>query len=57
MEIPKYIQDKIKQQNEACFKAAKLESEIANWCDKSGMIFGVKSTRKQKELLMMRLPL
>lgn len=27
MELPKYIQDKIKQQNEACYKAAKLEAE------------------------------
>lgn len=34
MELPKYIQDKIKQQNEACFKADKLEREIDNWCDK-----------------------
>ena len=31
MELPKYIQDKIKQQNEACFRAAKLEREIDNW--------------------------
>lgn len=37
MELPKYIQDKIKQQNEACFKADKLEREIDNWCDKSGI--------------------
>lgn len=35
MELPKYIQDKIKQQNEMYFKAAKLEREIDNWCDKS----------------------
>lgn len=35
MELPKYIQDKIKQQNEAVFKAQKLEREIDNWCDKS----------------------
>ena len=28
MEIPKYIQNKIKQQNEACKKASKLETEI-----------------------------
>lgn len=37
MELPKYIQDKIKQQNEAVFKAQKLEREIENWCDKSGI--------------------
>lgn len=37
MELPKYIQDKIKQQNEAVFKAQKLEREIDNWCDKSGI--------------------
>ena len=37
MELPKYILDKIKQQNEACFKAGKLEREIDNWCDKSGI--------------------
>ena len=36
MEIPKYIQTKIKQQNEACFKAAKLQREIENWCQLSG---------------------
>lgn len=37
MELPKYIQDKIKQQNEAVFKAQRLEREIDNWCDKSGI--------------------
>ena len=37
MELLKYIQDKIKQQNEAVFKAQKLEREIDNWCDKSGI--------------------
>lgn len=37
MELPKYIQDKIRQQNEAVFKAQKLEREIDNWCDKSGI--------------------
>lgn len=36
MEIPKYIQNKIKQQIEACNKAAKLEAEIENWCQLSG---------------------
>ena len=36
MEIPKYIQNKIKQQNEACKKASKLEEEIENWCQLSG---------------------
>lgn len=36
MEIPKYIQNKIKQQNEACKKASKLEAEIENWCQLSG---------------------
>ena len=30
MELPKYIQDKIKQQNEAVFKAQRLEMEIDN---------------------------
>lgn len=37
MDIPKYILDKIKQQNEACIRASKLELEIDNWCDKSGI--------------------
>lgn len=37
MELPKYIQDKIKQQNKAVFNAQQLEREIDNWCDKSGI--------------------
>lgn len=37
MEIPKYIVDKIRKQNEAVFKAQRLEREIDNWCDKSGI--------------------
>lgn len=37
MELPKYIQNKIKQQNKAVFKAQQLEREIDNWCDKSGI--------------------
>lgn len=37
MDIPKYILEKIKQQNEACIKASILEQEIDNWCDKSGI--------------------
>lgn len=37
MEIPKYIQDKIRKQNEYCKKARDLEYEISNWCDKSGI--------------------
>lgn len=36
MEIPKYIQNKIKQQIDACEKAMKLEREIENWCQLSG---------------------
>lgn len=36
MEIPKYIQNKIKQQIEACNKAEKLEREIDRWCYLSG---------------------
>lgn len=36
MEIPKYIQNKIKQQIDACDKARKLEKEIDNWCCLSG---------------------
>ena len=36
MEIPKYIQNKIKQQIDACEKATKLEREIENWCQLSG---------------------
>lgn len=36
MEIPKYIQNKIRQQIEACRKASKLEAEIENWCTLSG---------------------
>ena len=37
MELPKYIQNKIKQQNKAVFKAQQLEREIDNWYDKSGI--------------------
>lgn len=37
MEIPKYIQNKIRQQIEACEKAKKLEQEIDNWCRLSGI--------------------
>ena len=37
MEIPKYIVDKIRKQNEYCIKAKDLEDEIDNWCDKSGI--------------------
>lgn len=51
MEIPKYIQDKIKQQNEACFKADKLEREIDNWCDKSGIDIWSKEYKETKGTL------
>ena len=51
MEIPKYIQDKIKQQNEACFKADKLEREIDNWCDKSGIDIWNKEYKETKGTL------
>jgi len=37
MELPKYIQEKIKKQNKHVFEAQKLEREIDNWCDKSGI--------------------
>ncbi len=37
MELPKYIQNKIKQQNEAVRKAKELQCEIFNWSDKSGI--------------------
>lgn len=37
MELAKYIQDKIKQQNKAMFKARKLEREIGDWCEKLGI--------------------
>ncbi len=37
MELPKYIQNKIKQQNEAVRKAQELRCEILNWSDKSGI--------------------
>ena len=37
MELPKYIQNKIKQQNEAVRKAQDIGCEILNWCDKSGI--------------------
>ena len=36
MEVPKYVQNKIKQQIEACGKATKLQAEIENWCQLSG---------------------
>lgn len=37
MELPKYIQNKIKQQNEAVKKAQDIRCEILNWSDKSGI--------------------
>ncbi len=37
MELPKYIQGKIKQQNEAIRKAQGIRCEILNWCEKSGI--------------------
>lgn len=37
MEVPKYVQNKIKQQIEAYGKAAKLQAEIENWCQLSGL--------------------
>lgn len=51
MEIPKYIQDKIKQQNEACIRADKLEREIDNWCDKSGIDIWSKEYKETKGIL------
>ena len=51
MELPKYIEDKIKQQNEACFKASKLEREIDNWCDKSGIDIWSKEYKETKGTL------
>ena len=48
MELPKYIQDKIKQQNEAVFKAQRLEIEIDNWCDKSGIDIWSKEYKETK---------
>ena len=51
MELPKYILDKIKQQNEACFKADKLEREIDNWCDKSGIDICSKEYKETKGTL------
>ena len=48
MELPKYIQDKIKQQNEAVFKAQRLEMEIDNQCDKSGIDIWSKEYKETK---------
>lgn len=48
MELPRYIQDKIKQQNEAVYKAQKLEREIDNWCDKSGIDIWSKEYKETK---------
>ena len=48
MELPKYIQDKIRQQNEAIFKAQRLEMEIDNWCDKSGIDIWSKEYKETK---------
>lgn len=48
MELPKYIQDKIKQQNEAVFKTQRLEMEIDNWCDKSGIDIWSKEYKETK---------
>ena len=37
MELPKYIKDKIRRQNEHIFKAQALEREIEAWCEKVGI--------------------
>jgi hypothetical protein len=48
MEIPKYIQNKIKQQIEACKKAEKLEREINTWCYLSGFDIYTKEYKETK---------
>lgn len=48
MELPKYIQDKIKQQNKAVFKAQKLEREIDDWCEKLGIDIWSKEYQETK---------
>lgn len=45
MEIPKYIVDKIRKQNEYCIKAKDLEDEIDNWCN-----VAIKETADEKHL-------
>lgn len=37
IELPKYIQNKIKQQNDLVRKAQDIRCEILNWSDKSGI--------------------
>ena len=37
MEIPKYITKKIQQQNKLYQQILELETQIDNWCDKSGI--------------------
>ena len=37
MEIPKYIEKKIQQQNRLYRQILELEAQIDNWCDKSGI--------------------
>ena len=48
MELQKYIQDKIKQQNETVFKAQRLQMDIDNWCDKSGIDIWSKEYKETK---------
>lgn len=52
MEIAKYILNKIRQQNEACEKAIKLEYEIDNYCNLSGFKIWEDEYRETKGKLI-----
>ena len=51
MELPKYIQDKIRKQNEYVRKAKELQIEIERWCSLSGIDVFSEEYRKIKGVL------
>jgi hypothetical protein len=52
MELPQYIQNKIRQQNESVSKARKLEIEVDNWCANSGIDIWGEEYEKTKGRLV-----
>lgn len=51
MELPKYIQDKIRKQNEHVRKAKELQIEIEHWCSLSNIDVWSEEYRKTKGML------
>lgn len=49
--LPQYIQKLIERQNKCVAEAKKLEVEIDNWCDKSGIDIWSEEYKKTKAFL------